>query len=107
MVGKTGAARVWWQTRCPVIPVAQWGPQELLAPYTKVPRIWPRPVMRVKARTGARPAYQLTPRLSGDHGCDHGRHHQVGGRTSRSGTAAVGLRPARVGLAPYRKPRST
>jgi 1-acyl-sn-glycerol-3-phosphate acyltransferase len=49
MVGKTGAARVWWQTRCPVIPVAQWGPQDLLAPYTKVPRIWPRAVMRVKA----------------------------------------------------------
>ena len=49
MVGKTGAARVWWQTRCPVIPVAQWGPQELLAPHRKLPRIWPRPVMRVKA----------------------------------------------------------
>jgi 1-acyl-sn-glycerol-3-phosphate acyltransferase len=49
MVGKTGAARVWWQTRCPVIPIAQWGPQQLLAPYAKVPRVWPRPVMRVKA----------------------------------------------------------
>ncbi|HEX5017995.1 MAG TPA: lysophospholipid acyltransferase family protein [Actinomycetes bacterium] len=49
MVGKTGAARVWWETRCPVIPVAQWGPQDLLAPYAKVPRLWPRPVMRVKA----------------------------------------------------------
>ena len=49
MVGKTGAARVWWETRCPVVPVAQWGPQELLAPYGKVPRLWPRPVMRVKA----------------------------------------------------------
>jgi 1-acyl-sn-glycerol-3-phosphate acyltransferase len=49
MVGKTGAARVWWETRCPVIPVAQWGPQELLAPYARVPRLWPRPVMRVAA----------------------------------------------------------
>jgi 1-acyl-sn-glycerol-3-phosphate acyltransferase len=49
MVGKTGAARVWWETRCPVIPVAQWGPQDLLAPYSKVPSLWPRPVMRVKA----------------------------------------------------------
>ena len=49
MTGKTGAARVWWQTRCPVIPVAQWGPQDLLAPYAKLPSLWPRPVMRVKA----------------------------------------------------------
>ena len=49
MVGKTGAARVWWATRCPVIPVAQWGPQELLAPYARVPRLWPRAVMRIKA----------------------------------------------------------
>lgn len=49
MAGKTGAARVWWETRCPVIPVAQWGPQDLLAPYSKVPRLWPRAVMRMKA----------------------------------------------------------
>ena len=49
MVGKTGAARVWWETRCPVIPIAQWGAQELLAPYGRVPKVWPRPVMRVKA----------------------------------------------------------
>lgn len=49
MVGKTGAARIWWQTRCPVIPVAQWGPHELLAPYGRVPRVWRRPVMRVAA----------------------------------------------------------
>lgn len=49
MVGKTGAARVWWETRCPVVPVAQWGPQELLAPYGRVPRVWRRPVIRVLA----------------------------------------------------------
>ncbi|HVQ19344.1 MAG TPA: lysophospholipid acyltransferase family protein [Actinomycetes bacterium] len=49
MVGKTGAARVWWQTRCPVVPVGQWGAHELLAPYGRVPHLWPRPVMRVKA----------------------------------------------------------
>jgi 1-acyl-sn-glycerol-3-phosphate acyltransferase len=49
MVGKTGAARIWWQTRCPVITVAQWGPQELLAPYGRVPRVWRRPVMHVTA----------------------------------------------------------
>jgi 1-acyl-sn-glycerol-3-phosphate acyltransferase len=49
MVGKTGAARVWWETRCPVVPVAQWGSHDLLAPYRKVPRLWPRPVIRIKA----------------------------------------------------------
>ena len=49
MVGKTGAARIWWQTRCPVVPVAQWGPHELLAPYGHVPRVWRRPVMKVAA----------------------------------------------------------
>jgi len=30
MTAKTGAARVALTTRCPVIPVAQWGPQEVL-----------------------------------------------------------------------------
>lgn len=49
MAGKTGAARVWWQTRCPVIPLAQWGSHELLAPYARRPTLWPRSVMRVKA----------------------------------------------------------
>lgn len=42
MVGKTGAARVALMTRCPVIPIAQWGPQELLPPYTKRPHVFPR-----------------------------------------------------------------
>ena len=35
MIGKTGAARIALTTGCPVIPVAQWGPQELLAPYAQ------------------------------------------------------------------------
>jgi len=49
MTGKTGLARVWWETRCPVIPVAMWGPQDMLSPYGKLPRPWRRPVMHVKA----------------------------------------------------------
>ncbi len=49
MLGKTGAARVWWQTRCPVVPVAQWGPEALLAPYGRVPRVWRRPLIRALA----------------------------------------------------------
>lgn len=49
MVGKTGAARIALATRCPVIPVAQWGPNELLEPYGKRPRLFPRKTMRVRA----------------------------------------------------------
>jgi 1-acyl-sn-glycerol-3-phosphate acyltransferase len=39
MTGKTGAARVALATGCPVIPVAQWGAQRVLAPFSKRPRI--------------------------------------------------------------------
>ncbi len=39
MVAKTGAARIALTTGCPVIPIAQWGPQRLLAPYARWPRI--------------------------------------------------------------------
>ncbi|MFP5345611.1 MAG: lysophospholipid acyltransferase family protein [Actinomycetes bacterium] len=41
MRGKTGAARVALETGCPVIPVAQWGAQHVLAPYGKVPHLLP------------------------------------------------------------------
>jgi 1-acyl-sn-glycerol-3-phosphate acyltransferase len=49
MVGKTGAARIALATQCPVIPVAQWGPQEILEPYSKRPRLFPRKTMHVAA----------------------------------------------------------
>lgn len=49
MVGKTGAARIALTTRCPVIPVAQWGPHEILAPYSKRPHLFPRKTMHVLA----------------------------------------------------------
>jgi 1-acyl-sn-glycerol-3-phosphate acyltransferase len=39
MTGKTGAARIALATGCPVIPVAQWGAQRILAPYSKRPHI--------------------------------------------------------------------
>ena len=49
MTGKSGAARIALETGCPVIPVGQWGAQEMLAPYTKNPHLFPRHriVMRV------------------------------------------------------------
>jgi hypothetical protein len=49
MQGKTGAARIALTTGAPVIPVAQWGAQELLAPYAKRPRLFPRKTMKVLA----------------------------------------------------------
>ena len=49
MTGRTGAARVALTTQCPVIPVAQWGPQELLAPYGRRPHLFPRKTMHVWA----------------------------------------------------------
>ena len=42
MTGKSGAARIALETGCPVIPVGQWGAQQLLAPYAKKPDLFPR-----------------------------------------------------------------
>ena len=49
MVGKTGAARVALETEAPVIPLAQWGPHEVLPPYSKLPRLFPRHTVHVHA----------------------------------------------------------
>lgn len=49
MLGKTGAARVALDTGAPVIPVAQWGPQDLLPPYAARPRLLPRKRIAVHA----------------------------------------------------------
>jgi 1-acyl-sn-glycerol-3-phosphate acyltransferase len=49
MTGKTGAARVGLTTGCPVVPIAQWGPQALLAPYSKRPHVFPRKTMHMLA----------------------------------------------------------
>ena len=47
MTGKTGAARIALTTGCPVMPVAQWGAQEILPPDAHLPRLFPRRVSRV------------------------------------------------------------
>lgn len=50
MVAKSGVARIALTTGAPVIPAAQWGPQEVLAPYgSKVPKFFPRKTMQVWA----------------------------------------------------------
>jgi 1-acyl-sn-glycerol-3-phosphate acyltransferase len=42
MTGKTGALRLAVTAGAPLIPIAQWGDQEILAPYSKALRIFPR-----------------------------------------------------------------
>jgi 1-acyl-sn-glycerol-3-phosphate acyltransferase len=56
MSGKTGAARVALETGCPVIPVAQWGPQELIPPYGGRPRLF----RRTRIQVAAGPAMDLS-----------------------------------------------
>jgi 1-acyl-sn-glycerol-3-phosphate acyltransferase len=50
MRGKTGAARLTFTTGCPVVPIGQWGAQELM-PGRKpsFPRLLPRKTLRVAA----------------------------------------------------------
>jgi 1-acyl-sn-glycerol-3-phosphate acyltransferase len=48
MVGKTGAARVALESGAPVIPIAQWGQQDILWPYAKRPRLLPPQTVRIK-----------------------------------------------------------
>ncbi len=48
MRGKTGAARIALETGCPVVPIGQWGAQEILAPYTYKPHLFPRRTARYK-----------------------------------------------------------
>ncbi|QCB93182.1 lysophospholipid acyltransferase family protein [Cellulomonas shaoxiangyii] len=49
MTARTGVARLALTTRAPVVPIAQWGPQDLLARYGKVPRPFPRKKVTVVA----------------------------------------------------------
>lgn len=48
MKGKSGAARIGLATGAPVIPVGQWGAQELLPPYSAKLRPIPRKPIRMK-----------------------------------------------------------
>ena len=48
MTGRTGAVRVALTTGRPLVPVLQWGPQDILWPYSKRPRIFPRTTYRVR-----------------------------------------------------------
>jgi len=49
MVGRTGAARIALTTGAPVIPIAQWGAQQLLEPYGKRLHVFRHPLVHVWA----------------------------------------------------------
>ena len=49
MAAKTGLARLAVMTKAPVIPCAQWGAAEILPPYSKRPKLWPRTKVTVIA----------------------------------------------------------
>lgn len=57
MTGKTGAARIALMTAAPLIPVAQWGPQDVLPAGAHFPRLLPRRTIHVVAG----PALDLAP----------------------------------------------
>ena len=48
MAGKSGAARIALATGAPVVPVGQWGAQDVLAPYAKKPDLFPRKLITMK-----------------------------------------------------------
>ncbi len=48
MQGKTGAARIALATGRPLLPLAQWGAQEVMPPYRKRLRLFPRKTMHVR-----------------------------------------------------------
>ncbi|TDD24262.1 1-acyl-sn-glycerol-3-phosphate acyltransferase [Kribbella turkmenica] len=52
MTGKTGAARIALMTGCPVIPLANWGAQEIFASYSGKLRIRLLPRKRIQVRAG-------------------------------------------------------
>ena len=50
MRGKTGAARLAFTTGCSVVPIGQWGAQELMPGRTpRFPKLFPRKTMRIAA----------------------------------------------------------
>lgn len=49
MRGKSGVVRIALATGCPLVPVAQWGAQDVLAPYARRLRLLPRKTMHVHA----------------------------------------------------------
>jgi 1-acyl-sn-glycerol-3-phosphate acyltransferase len=80
MVGKTGAARVALATGCPVVPVAQWGPQDVLAPYARWPHLLPRRPIHVLAGPPVDLSAYRGSGIRSDPRCDHRPARRAAGR---------------------------
>ena len=48
MSGYTGAVRVAMATGAPLVPMMQWGAQDILWPYTRLPRLFPRKTIHIR-----------------------------------------------------------
>ena len=97
MKAKNGIGRIALVTGAPVIPVANWGTQELL-PAGPPPALPPAQDRAGRGRAAGRPV-GLARRPAHPHRAgrrdrrDHGRHHRPGGRPARGGAARGALRP--------------
>ena len=110
MTGKSGAARIALATGCPVIPVGQWGAQDILPPYSKKPDVFPRKHLTMKAGDPVvlddLLALPVTPEVvDQDHRADHGGHHRDRGRAAGRARPDRTLRPERFGQAADRQPQ--
>ena len=66
MVGKTGAARIALRTGAPVLPIAQWGAQEVFAHYSKKPDFFPRKTLKVTAGAPIDLRAEFGPEVTGE-----------------------------------------
>ena len=98
MKAKNGIGRIALVTGAPVIPVANWGTQDVLPPGSPLPRFFPRKRVSIVAgppvdlsHVGRRAAH---PHRAGrrDVG-DHDRRHPARGRDPRRGAPRPAVRP--------------
>ena len=101
MKAKNGIGRIALVTGVPVIPVANWGTQNLHAAGPPPPPV-PAQDRAGRRRASGRPV-ALARRAAHPHGAerrhgrDHVRHHRAGGRAARRGAATGAVRPCPPG----------
>lgn len=117
MTGKSGAARIALATGCPVVPVAQWGAQDVLAPYAKRPSLLPRKHVTVQAGPPVDLSDLMTDGTSVARAADNRTAAVATGRIMDAITALLaGIRdeeppaerfdPRREGVTEYGRPRA-
>ena len=107
MVAKSGAARIALQTACPVIPIGQWGAQDIMwGKKVHFPHLLPRKTLRLVAGPPVPlddlRAAPVNPQAVGHgHRADHGRDHR---RWSSSCDRSRHRRIATIHAVPGRSP---